>query len=173
MPSSSESKKSNIIERLPIVAILFLLIFIIFARTGESMHGQLTQLGAYIWEDYFVIRSEISDPTCDPTLNVQQRLNQLEAEANASADDFDLFDEGFDREAARTSLENQLRQCKQEIALVEELRAKVTPAVGIFSSIEHKFSEISIFSTDKQQILLLTLLFMAAAVATNGVKDGL
>ena len=166
MPSSSESKKSNIIERLPIVAILFLLIFIIFARTGESMHGQLTQLGAYIWEDYFVIRSEISDPTCDPTLNVQQRLNQLEAEANASADDFDLFDEGFDREAARTSLENQLRQCKQEIALVEELRAKVTPAVGIFSSIEHKFSEISIFSTDKQQMLLLTLLFMAAAVAT-------
>ncbi|MEE2731970.1 MAG: TRAP transporter large permease subunit [Pseudomonadota bacterium] len=165
MQGSSESK-SNFFERLPVIAILCLLIFIIFARTGESMHGQLTQLGAYVWDDYFVLRSEINDPSCDPNINVHQRLDELEAQATGSSDDFDLFDEGFDRDAARTSLENQVRQCVQEHALVDQLKAKVTPSLELFSSVEHKFSEISIFSTDKQQILLLTLLFMAAAVAT-------
>lgn len=165
MESSTETK-NNLLERLPVIAILFLLIFIIFARTGESIHGQVTQLGAYIWDDYFVLRADISDPVCDPSINIQDRLNQLEAESISSSDDFDLFDEGFDRQAAQTSLENQLRLCQQEHAQVAEYRSKVTPAVQIFSAIEHKFSEISIFSTDKQTILLLSLLFIAACVAT-------
>ncbi|MCG8534261.1 MAG: C4-dicarboxylate ABC transporter, partial [Pseudomonadales bacterium] len=163
---SSTEKKSTISERLPVIAILFLLIFIIFARTGESFHGQITQLGTYIWEDYFVLRADIANPTCDPNINIQERLNQLEAEAASSADDFDLFDEGFDRTAAQTSLENQVRLCQQEHLQIEEYRSKVTPAVEIFSAVEHKFSEISIFSTEKQQILLLALLFISAAVAT-------
>ena len=145
MQGSSESK-SNFFERLPVIAILCLLIFIIFARTGESMHGQLTQLGAYVWDDYFVLRSEINDPSCDPNIIVQQRLDELEAQATGSSDDFDLFDEGFDRDAARTSLENQVRQCIQEHALVDQLKAKVTPSLELFSSVEHKFSEISVMA---------------------------
>lgn len=158
--------KSTFLERLPVIAILFLLIFIIFARTGESVHGQITQIGAYIWDDYFVLRTDITDPTCDPNVNIQQRLDTLEAEAAAPADDFELFDQGFDRKAAQTSLENQLRQCQLEHDQVAQYRSEITPAVEIFSAIEHKFSEASIFSTDKQQVLLLALLFIAAAVAT-------
>lgn len=164
--TSSTEKQGTFSERLPVVAILCLLIFIIFARTGESVHGQFTQLGSYLWEDYFILRADISNPTCDPNIDIQQRLNQLEAEASSSADDFDLFDEGFDRQAALTSLENQQRLCQQEHEQVTEYRAKVTPALEIFSAIEHKFSQASIFSTDKQTVFLLALLFIAAAVAT-------
>ena len=165
MQSSSENK-TRLLERLPIIAILCLLIFIIFARTGESVHGQITQLGAAIWEDYFILRADISDPNCDPDINIEQRLNQLEAEAASSAGDFDLFDEGFDRASARTSLENQIRQCQLEYTQATAHRDQVTPAIRIFSAIEEKFSQASIFSTDKQQLLLLILLFMSAAVAT-------
>ena len=70
MQSSSENK-TRLLERLPIIAILCLLIFIIFARTGESVHGQITQLGAAIWEDYFILRADISDPNCDPDINIE------------------------------------------------------------------------------------------------------
>jgi len=163
---SSNEVKTRYLERLPVVAILILLIFIIFARTGESVHGQISQLGAAIWEDYFVLRSELKAPTCDPDVNIKQRLDQLEAEAAQSADDFDLFDEGFNRTAARTSLENQIRQCQQEYAQAAEYEEQVTPAVKIFSAVEEKFSQASIFSTDKQQLLLLILLFISASVAT-------
>lgn len=163
---SSNGSKTGYLERLPVVAILCLLIFIIFARTGESVHGQITQLGAAIWEDYFILRSDIIDPNCDPNINIQQRLDQLQAEATSSADDFDLFDEGFDRDSAQTSLENQVRQCQLEFDQAAEHRDKITPAIRVFSAVEEKFSEASIFSTDKQQILLLILLFTSAAVAT-------
>ncbi|NIR93985.1 MAG: hypothetical protein GWO08_10005, partial [Gammaproteobacteria bacterium] len=75
------------------------------------------------------LRTEITEPTCDPAIDIEQRLDELEAAAGASAGDFDLFDEGFDRDSARTSLENQLQQCQQQHAQVAELSEKVTPAV--------------------------------------------
>jgi len=163
---SSTLTKASFLERLPIIAILFLLIFIIFARTGESVHGQVTQLGTYLWDDYFVLRGDIPEPKCNPNIDIQQRLDKLEAEAGASAGDFDLFDEEFDRASAQSSLENQLHQCQRAHARAAEFRDKVTPSLLVFSAIEHKFSEASIFSTDKQTVLLLALLFISAAVAT-------
>ncbi|MGB3623134.1 MAG: hypothetical protein WBA20_17450, partial [Ketobacter sp.] len=81
---SSTLTKASFLERLPIIAILFLLIFIIFARTGESVHGQVTQLGTYLWDDYFVLRGDIPEPKCNPNIDIQQRLDKLEAEAGAS-----------------------------------------------------------------------------------------
>lgn len=166
MQSSHPSSPHRLSQRLPVIAILCLLIFIIFARTGENVHGQFTQLGSYLWEDYFILRADIQEPTCNPNINISQRLNQLEAEANSASDDFDLFDEGFDRQAAQTSLENQKRLCQQEHVQVAQYRSQVTPALELFSAVEHKFSEASIFSTEKQQVFLLALLFISAAVAT-------
>lgn len=165
MEMSSESR-STLSERLPIIAILCLLIFVIFARTGESVHAQFTQLGAYIWEDYFVLREDIPEPTCNPNINIQERLDQLEAEAENSADDFDLMADEFDRQSAQISLQNQLEQCQIQHAQVEKYKAQLTPSVEMFSAVEHKFSEASIFSTEKQQVLLLALLFLAASVAS-------
>ena len=166
MENSSSSSKSNLLERLSIVVILFVLIFVIFARTGESVHGQVTKLGSYIWEDYFELRSDLPEPTCDPNLNIENELDKLEANANASDDDFDLFEESFNRDAARVSLENQLQECAIEFAHVEKLKQKLTPSVQIYSTVEETFSKVSIFSTEKQQLLLLILLFLSAAVAT-------
>jgi TRAP-type C4-dicarboxylate transport system permease large subunit/uncharacterized membrane protein YciS (DUF1049 family) len=158
-------EKDTFSERLPVIAILLLLIFIIFARTGESVHGQMSTLGAHLWEDYFVLRSEITIPTCNPTFDIEQRLNELEAES--ATNEFDLFDEGFDRQSARTSLQNQQRICQSEHKKVEYYQQQITPSLKIFRAIEHRFSQASIFSTDKQQVLLIALLFIAATVATQ------
>lgn len=153
-------------ERLPIFFILLLLIFLIFARTGESLHGQMTKLGEYLWDDYFSMRGELVVPTCDPAMDIDARLNELEAESSGG-DDFDLLlDEGFDRDAARTSLESQKALCVQEHAKVEDLKEKITPSVKAFRQFEHLLAQASIFATAQQQMFLLLLLFVAGCVAT-------
>lgn len=156
----------SISDRVPNLVILLVLIFLIFARTGESIHGQMTKLGEYLWEDYFSLRAEVPMPTCDRSPNIAQQLDQLEAEAASTAGDFDLLDEGFDRAEAEASLQNQKRLCALEYQQAEAYESRVTPAVKAFRSLESVFSQASVFATAQQQSFLLVLLFFAAGIAT-------
>ncbi|CBL43593.1 Putative integral membrane protein [gamma proteobacterium HdN1] len=168
---SAEAKRANVAlfsEKIPVLVILTVLVFLIFARTGESIHGQMTKLGEYFWDDYFSLRAEPKRPTCDLQMDITARLNQLEAQASQSSDDFDdLLDSGFDREAARTSLENQHRVCQQQYQALEQYEARVTIWVKLFRGLEHQFSQASIFATAQQAAILLVLLFFAAGIATH------
>lgn len=167
---SAETKPPLVLslsDRAPNLIILLVLIFLIFARTGESIHGQMTKMGEYLWEDYFSLRAEVPTPTCDPNINIAQRLDELEAEAAHAANDFDLLDQGFDRAVAEASLVNQKRQCVLEFQAVDAYQARVTPAVVAFRSLENVFSQASVFATAQQQSILLVLLFFAAGVATQ------
>ena len=162
--TQTANDQDNFFERIPILVILGLLVFLIFARTGESVHGQMTKLGEFLWDDYFTLRTEVSTPSCNPDPDIEARLDQLEQKAAAEADD--LLGEDFDRNAARQSLENQSRLCQQEHALAEQYQSRVTPQVVLFREIEHKFSQASIFATAQQQLFLVLLLFFSAGVAT-------
>ena len=154
-------------DQAPIILILFLLIFLIFARTGESLHSQLTKVGEYVWVDYFSLRNDIISPSCNRSPNIDVRLSQLADEAARSAGDFDLFDEGFNRNAARKSLEKQKAECVFSYSRAEYFQSKVTPAVKVFRYVEHQFAEASLFATAQQQLFLVVLLFLAAAVTTQ------
>lgn len=155
-------------DKVPILFILSLLLFLIFARTGENLHGQLTKVGEFFWEDYFMLRSDAPPPTCNPAFDIEQRLNELEAAASTSADDFDLFeDDGFNREASRASLISQQQACATEHAIAKERQEKVTTGVKVFRNIEHQFAQASIFATAQQQLFLVLLLFASAFVATQ------
>lgn len=125
----------------------------------------MTKMGAYLWEDYFILRAEIPMPTCNPNFDIDSRLDELAAQS-AGADDFDLFDEEFDREASRASLIQQQTNCRAEYAKAETYQKQLTPALELYRSVEHLFSQASIFSTEKQHLFLMALLFIAAAVAT-------
>jgi len=167
---SAESKSPfsfSFTDRGPNLVILFVLIFLIFARTGESIHGQMTRLGEYLWDDYFSLRAEMPAPSCDPDMDIEVRLKELEADAKRSSSDFDLLEQSFDRKSAETSLENQKRICIREFQQIEAYNARVTPAVKLYRAIENKFSEASVFATAQQQSFLLILLFFAAGVATH------
>lgn len=156
--------QGNILERISILVILGLLVFLIFARTGESVHGQMAKLGQFFWEDYFSLRTDIPAPACNPNPDIEARLDQMEQKAGSDLDD--LIAEEFDRSAARQSLENQIQLCRQEHAFAESYQDRVTPGVKLFRAIEHKFSQASIFATAQQQLFLVLLLFVAAGVAT-------
>ena len=158
---------SLLTDRAPISVILLLLVFLIFARTGESFHGQLTKVGESLWEDYFSLREDSPTPTCNKNPDIELRLNTLEVESNASSDDFDLFEESFDREASRQSLEKQKSECIASYAKAEYLQSKVTPGVRVYRYIEHQFATASLFATAQQQFFLVILLFVAGSIATQ------
>ena len=81
-------------------------------------------------------------------------MNELEKESNAGSDFDELFDEGFDREAARKSLALQKTECVASYIQAEDLQSKVTPGVRLFRYIEHKFATASLFATAQQQFFL-------------------
>lgn len=154
----------GILERIPILIILGLLVFLIFARTGENVHGQMAKLGQFFWEDYFSLRMDVSVPACNPDIDIDERLDQLEQKSEGDSDD--LMAEVFDRNAARHSLENQIQLCRQEHAAADSYRSRITPGVKLFRSVENTFSKVSIFAAAQQQLFLVLLLFFSAAVAT-------
>ena len=151
---------------MPAAVILALLFFIIASGTGESIHSRLLTLGTYIWEDYFGLRGDIPTPECDPNINVEARVNELERQFNASTDEFDLFAEEFNRDATTRSVERQITVCQEKHALAQQNQEKVTTGVVIFRSIEAVFSSISIFAVNNARTVLLLLIFFAAAVTT-------
>ncbi len=163
--SESAPVQDGVFERIAILVILGLLLFLVFARTGESIHGQMAKMGHFFWEDYFSLRTDIPTPACNPHPDVEARLDQLEQKAAGEMDD--LMGEAFDREAARQSLENQILLCRQEHAQAELYQNKVTPAVKLFRGLELRFSQASIFATAQQQLFLVLLLFIAGGVATH------
>jgi len=157
---------AKLIRRGSSLAILLLLLLLIFARTAESLHGQMMRLGAYLWSDYFALRGDVPTPSCDPHLDIEARLNELEAASHASDDEFEFLEENFDREAARASLERQRAACIREHERAASYETGITPGLRLFRSLERPLAQVSMFAAARQQLLLLLLLFVASLTAT-------
>ncbi len=146
--------------------ILLLLLFTIVSGTGESIHSQLLKLGATLWDDYIVLRTDLPAPSCDYQFDIESRLNALERESLAAGEEFDLFEETFDRDAARTSLTSQQQLCAEKHAAYQNNIEQVDGGVIAFRSIEHTFAAISLFAIDHQQVVLVLMLLLSAGIAT-------
>lgn len=146
--------------------ILVLLLGTITSGTSENMHAQMLKLGAYLWDDYFVLRGDRPPTVCDPKEDLDARLDVLEQEHLAENEAFALLAEDFDRESARASLVRQVRVCQKkhdEAAIYDQ---NLTPAVEVFRSLEHVFADISLFAIAHQKLTLISLLMLATIIAT-------
>lgn len=130
------------------------------------MHAQMLKLGAYIWEDYFVLRGDQPKADCEAEINIPERLDELEQEHLAENEDFDLFATEFDRQSAENSLLSQQRLCIKQHAAAEIYDAQMNVWVRTFKDIEHTFARISLIAIDQQKLTLILLLSLAAFVAT-------
>jgi TRAP-type C4-dicarboxylate transport system permease large subunit len=146
--------------------ILILLLGTIISGTSENIHAQMLKLGAFIWDDYFVLRGERPITSCNPTPDIESRLITLEQEHIAENADFALLAEDFDREAARGSLISQVRVCQKKHDEAAVYDQNFTPAVELFRSFEHVFADISLFAIAQQKATLISLLMIASIVAT-------
>lgn len=158
----------KITQRVLSLTILTLLISTITAGTSENMHARMLDLGGFIWEDYFILRGEAPEASCDPNLNIEARLDELasEHEHEQEDEDFELFADEFDRHSARNSLVNQIEICSQQHQKAAIYHDNLTVWVKAFRSFEHTFADISLFAIAQQKTTLILLLMFAATVAT-------
>ncbi|MGR8997861.1 MAG: TRAP transporter large permease subunit [Gammaproteobacteria bacterium] len=147
--------------------VFLLLMTIIFAGNCEKIHAQLLKAGELIWHDYFTLRGDIPIPDCNPNPDIELELNKLAAETDKL--DYLFDDRPFDREAARISLEAARQLCIKKHQLAEQNRARVTPAVIVFRSIETSVAAISIFASRKNRFILVLMLFICAI--TSAIKQ--
>ena len=170
-PSSVSNRKlsyslKTFIQKLLSYSILCLLFVTIISGTSENMHAQMLKMGAYFWEDYFILRGEAPTADCDYSFDIESRLDELEQEHIAENEDFDLFATEFDREAARNSLASQIKLCEKQHADAETYHSQMNIWVRTFKDIEHTFAQISLFAIEKQKLTLILLLSLAAFVTT-------
>lgn len=156
-------------EWLSSLPVILLLAAAILAQTLEYMNAQLSKVGELVWEDYYVLRADIPEPTCNPNVDVETELQRMKAEyeAEAAADELGLFEpEPFDRESAKSSIMSRQAVCAEQHQLSEENRARVTMGVKFFRSLEQGFTLFTLGFAEQQKGLLLSLLFICALTAT-------
>jgi len=160
----TDAKK--LIQRLFSLTVLSLLLATVVAGTSENMNAQMLKLGLHVWDNYFILRAEAPQPSCDPNPNVEPHLDRLEAEFNLENSEFDLLADEFNREAARESLSKQVRVCAKKHQNARIYHEQNTLGVQLFSTFEKSFAQISLFSIAHQKTILIVLLMVSALFAT-------
>lgn len=148
------------------ISVLLLLLLTVLAGTSENMNAQLLKLGVSIWDNYFILRGEAPSPSCDPEVDVEDRLKQLEARFQAENQGFSLVEDEFDKESSRISLTRQLKVCQKKHQNAKIYSLEHSPLVAAFSSLESAFAKISLFSINHQKTILILLLMLCANYAT-------
>tara|TARA_R110001592_G_scaffold42654_4_gene138505 strand:- start:17805 stop:19835 length:2031 start_codon:yes stop_codon:yes gene_type:complete len=147
-------------------SVLLLLLTTVLAGTSENINAQLLKLGLNIWDNYFILRGEAPSPSCDPQLNADDRLNELEARFKAENKGFSLVEDEFDRENTHISLIKQLKVCQKKHENAEIFAKEYSTSVALFSGLESAFAKISLFSINHQKTILILLLMLCANYAT-------
>lgn len=147
-------------------SVLLVLLMTVIAGMSENINAQLLKLGVSLWDNYFILRGEAPAPNCDPNVDIEERLSQLEAKFTKENSGFTLLDVEFDEESARVSLLKQLKVCQKKHLDAAIYAEEYTVWVKAFSQLEATFAKISIFSINHQKTMLILLLMLCANYAS-------
>ena len=147
--------------------VFLLLLAVIIAGNGEQIHARLLNVGELIWQDYFILRADISTPGCNPDPDLEAELEKLKVEATSLDGMEDLFEaEPFDHESTLISLQNSRLLCKEKHLLAQQNQARVTLSVIFFRTFETGVAGISLLAFEKQRMMLILTIFICAVICT-------
>lgn len=145
-----------------------LLLLVVMFSTSSDIHNQILQVGESFWPGYYKLRVDPVPPSCDPEINVETQL--LERMSLTAEDDglgLDLFDsEPVDPDLIRKSIENAKLDCITKFESYEEVKARITPAVERFRSVELFVSDAIGVGLVSQKFILAILVLLCAMTAT-------
>ncbi len=158
----TKSKQHSYFLWLSAYPALLILLTVVVLNTSHALHAQMLQLGEYIWQGYFQLRTESVAPSCNPNLDIQAEIQKRLAQSQTQDDVMDLFDEPETVDVAQlknaltASKQRCVKQHKQYLQLVE----KQTLAVKVFSQIEHGIAKIGEIGISTQRIMLALLVII-------------
>lgn len=159
---------------LPIFSLLLLTLII---GTGEMVHGQLLRLGESMFGDaahgvqYFMLRGDPTEPTCNPKLDIDAEVQRQMSQAKpAGGDDVDaLFgDVKQDPEVLRKSLVSSTAECQLKHDIYQRIVGHLTPHVKAYRTLETSFFALFQLGTENRTLMLLLLVGIAAITTTLG-----
>ena len=179
-PDSRKLLGRTVLEWFSSLPVFALLVLTLVIGTGEMVHGQLLKLGESMFGDskaqvqYFMLRAEPTQPTCDANVNVDAELAKQSAApagGNAGGDDIDnLFGDqkAADPAVLRKSIEQALAICKAKHELYNKVVQHQTPQVKAYRVLETSFFGLFQIGTDNRPLILLVMVAIAAITTTLG-----
>jgi len=144
-----------------------LLLAIVFG-TSAYIHSQLLNLGGTIWPSYNFLRADMSQPSCDPDMDIDARIEQLKQNSGSTQADSDsLFDTGpVDPEARRRSLEGQRAQCRQHFEMYQYNKEMTgTTSLQAFRAVELGVGKLNEIGNGARSFILVFLVMLGGFVA--------
>jgi TRAP-type C4-dicarboxylate transport system permease large subunit len=166
--SDTHNKRSSIEWFSSLPASILLLLVVIFS-TSSDIHNQILQVGENFWPGYYKLRVDPTPPSCDPNVNVEQKLE--ERLAQSQDDDFGLGLGLFDAAPAdpaliRESIENARQECVVKLKSYDDIKSRITPTVSAFRSVELFVSQAIGVGLSSQKFILIMLVLLCAMTAT-------
>lgn len=147
-------------------ASLILLLAIIFG-TSSYLHSQLLSFGQSMWNDYGMLRHAMPAPTCDAHFDIEQRIADQIARAEAQAADSILPFRAPNPDSIRRSLQAQQVQCaEQHLAYAHNQQLRQSSLLVAYSSVEAAVGEVAVMGLDAQKYLLVGVILLCALVGT-------
>lgn len=145
---------------------VLLLMAIVFG-TSAFIHGQLLSLGGSIWQDYNMLRHDMSEPTCNPDMDIDARVAQSQKAGEAKVDPDALFNAGpANPEALRRSLEGQRDQCKNSVKRYEyNQQMTSTSTLRAYRGLELGMGRINQWGQNFQAYILVLLIMFGGIIA--------
>ncbi len=163
-------------EWLSSLPMFMLLLLTLVIGTGEMFHGQLLRMGEKLYGDpssgiqYFMLRADPSQPSCDPNMNVDAEVAKRLASTagTGGADDFGgLFSATpADPAAIRESVLTSLQQCKEKHSMYQKIVQHITPGLRVYRGFETAFFWLFHFGMDNRPLLLLLIVLIASLTTT-------
>lgn len=142
-----------------------LLLAALFFGTSAFIHGQLLAVGGQIWDNYSILRADLDAPTCNPDINIDQRVKEIVAESGGGGGG--LLDMGpADPEAVRQSLTTKRNQCRQTLERYEYYsQASSTLTLQAYRFIERSMAVVATIGSRAQVSMLILLILFGGLTA--------
>lgn len=167
MEHDTRAHHRTIYEWVAALPAFLVLVFVILLNTSHTMHAQLLQLGESVWEGYFQLRHDPTEPTCDIDMDIDAEVARRISEQNSQAsDDFDLFAaEPINPESMRQSLQQVKDECQGKYTQYTENVERITPGLKAFRSLELGVSTFGEIGLSTERILLAVLVLICGGTA--------
>ncbi|AJD48571.1 TRAP transporter, DctM-like membrane protein [Isoalcanivorax pacificus W11-5] len=157
------------ISSLPTLVILLITIFL---ASGEIIHSQLLKIGENSWQEYFLLRSNPSEPTCQRDRDIDADVARAIAEREAAAANdplAGLLGTDIDADAVRRSVIRSQEVCQERWDRYEHVASRITPSVEAFRAVETTVA-MAVTELGAYKRLLLCLLLLICAATTTVMR---
>lgn len=165
--ATAPSVKTRLGWLLTAVPVSIILLLAISFGTSSYLHSQMLAYGQHAWNNYGMLRADMSPPSCDANADIEEQLVQQLRRAEAQAQDSLLGFQAPNPDSIRASLSKQLERCQSQHQLYEfNQEQRESAALRAYSTVEKQVGALNEIGLNARKYLLITILLLCSIIAT-------